>query len=134
MVRATLTVLRDAEPLDVVIDGAPRRVWTLFAGNGYYHPAGFVPSWREHLDEGSIDIRIVDAAKRFARTRLVLAVLGGTLARSRVYEQRVVGRLSLEVPEGERLARDGEVDKSPGRMLLRAAAQPLLVYRPRQSS
>jgi undecaprenyl-diphosphatase len=134
MVLATFRVLRDAEPVEVEVEGTKRTLWTLFAGNGFYHPPGFVPTWRERLDEGSIDIRIVDASRRFARTRLALAVLGGTLARSRVYEQRVVGRIGLDAGESVRIARDGEVDKGPGRMLLRAAAKPLVVYRPRQSS
>jgi undecaprenyl-diphosphatase len=134
MVLATIKVLREAEPVEVEVEGTPRTLWTLFAGNGFYHPPGFVPTWRERLDEGSIDIRIVDASKRFARTRLVLAVLGGTLARSRVYEQRVVGRIGIDAGERVAIARDGEVDKGPGRMLLRAAAKPLVVYRPRQSS
>ena len=134
MVLATARVLREAEPVEVEVEGSTRRLWTLFAGNGFYHPPGFVPAWRERLDEGSIDIRIVDASRRFARTRLVLAVLGGTLARSRVYEQRVVGRLRLDAGEAVPIARDGEAGKGPGRMLLRAAATPLVVYRPRQSS
>ena len=134
MALATLRVLREAAPVEVEITGEPRTVWTLFAGNGLYHPPGFVPTWRERLDEGSIDVRIVDASRRFARSRLVLAVLGGTLARSRVYEQRVVGRLDVDAGENVPVARDGEVGKGPGRMVLRAASEPLVVYRPRQSS
>ncbi|HUR51851.1 MAG TPA: phosphatase PAP2 family protein [Mycobacteriales bacterium] len=134
MAVATVKVLRGAEPLCIEIDGQPREVWTLFAGSGHYHPSGFAPSWRARLDEGSIDVRVVDASHRFARTRLVLALLGGVLGRSRVYEERVVGRIAVTTPDGTRLARDGEVGDAPGSLLLRATKDPLIVYRPDQSS
>jgi undecaprenyl-diphosphatase len=132
MALATFRVLREAEPLTVEVDGVERDVWTLFAGNGHFHPSGFAPSWRERLDEGSIDVRIIDASHRFARTRLAVAVLGGLLGRSRVYEERVVGRMTVTT-HGARLARDGEVGDGPERLLLRAAANPIAVYRPQSS-
>ena len=131
MALAMARVLRGATPVLVEVDGDPRRLWTLFAGNGHYHPAGFAPSWRERMDDGSIDVRLVDADARLARLRLVLAVLTGRLGRSAVHEQRVVGRLPVRSRQGGlRLARDGEVFDGPGRLLLRAAARPLVVYRP----
>ena len=115
---------------------SPRRpsqgaLWTLFAGNGHYHPQGFAPSWRERLDDASIDVRLIDADRSYARTRLAIAVLTGRLGRSRVYEERVVGRLPVTSRQGGlRLARDGEVQDGPGHLLLRAASRPLVVYRP----
>jgi hypothetical protein len=48
-----------------------------------------------------------------------------------VHEQRIVARLPVQSREGGlRVARDGEVSEAPGRLLLRAAATPLVVYRP----
>src|SRR3954468_509495 len=110
MALALARVMRGAESVFVEVDGAPRRLWTLFAGNGHYHPAGFAPSWRERLDDGCIDVRIIDADKPLSRLRLVAAVLTGRLGESRVYEQRLVGSLPVRTRQGGlRIARDGEV-------------------------
>lgn len=131
MALATTRIMRSAESITVKVDDEERRLWTLFAGNGHYHPAGFAPSWRERMDDGCIDVRLIDADAPFARTRLTLAVLTGRLGRSRVYEERVVGRLPVTSSGGPlRLARDGEVQEGPRRLMLRAATKPLVVYRP----
>ena len=131
MALAVARILRHAECIAVDVDGERRNLWTLFAGNGHYHPAGFAPSWRERLDDGCIDVRLIDADRRYARTRLAIAVLTGRLGRSRVYEERVVGRLPVTSRQGGlRLATDGEVQDGPGHLLLRAASRPLVVYRP----
>ncbi|MCW2601727.1 MAG: phosphoesterase, PA-phosphatase related [Frankiales bacterium] len=130
MALATVRMLRKAERVTVTVNGVERELWTLFAGNGHYHPAGFAPSWRERMDDGCIDVRLVDAAQRFSRTRLTLAVLTGLLGRSQVYEERVVGRMHVSSRAPLRIARDGEVSDGPSSLLLRAAASPLVVYRP----
>lgn len=54
MVLATARVLRHATPVQLRVAGRDRLLWTLFAGNGHYHPAGFAPTWRERLDDGGI--------------------------------------------------------------------------------
>ena len=129
MVLAMAKTLPGAEPVSIEIDGSPRRLWTLFAGNGHYHPAGFAPSWRERLDDGCIDVRLIDADHRLSRLRLVLAVLTGRLGQSRVYEQRLVGSLPVRSRQGGlHIARDGEVSEGPGHLTLRAAADKLVVY------
>ena len=131
MVVAMARVLRKAERVHVEVDGQPRVLWTLFAGNGHYHPEGFAPSWRERLDDGCIDVRLIDASRPLSRARLVLAVLTGRLGRSRVHEQRIVAKLPVRSERHHlRVARDGEVGEVPGQLLLRAAARPLVVYRP----
>ncbi|MGQ0618221.1 MAG: diacylglycerol/lipid kinase family protein [Acidimicrobiia bacterium] len=109
MVIALFGVLRRGEPVDLVLDGERRRLWLAFLGNCRYDPPGFAPSWRARLDDGRIDVRLVDGDAPFARARLFLAVLTGTLARSNVYEARDVERLTLRSLDGPlRLARDGE--------------------------
>jgi diacylglycerol kinase family enzyme/membrane-associated phospholipid phosphatase len=129
MAVAMARVLRGAESVFVEVDGQPRRLWTLFAGNGHYHPAGFAPSWRERLDDGCIDVRLIDADQPLSRLRLVAAVLTGRLGRSRVYEQRLVGSLPVRSRQGGlRIARDGEVSDGPAHLTLRAAADKLVVY------
>jgi len=128
---ALAEVLGRAEPTELDVDGEQRRVWLLFGGNGRFHPLGFAPSWRERLDEGVVDVRIVDAESPFARTRLVVAVLTGGLARCRVYSESVVERMDVRVLAGDlELARDGESQPAPDAFELTVDDRPLTVYRP----
>ncbi len=129
----SIRVLRRGEPLDVCVDGEPRRLWLLFAGNGGYRPSGFAPTYRPNLDDGLLDVRVLDAQRPFARSRLVLAVVSGRLGRSRVYEQRYAEQLRVSRRDGGDclpLARDGEVGDQPPELLLRKYPKRLVVYRP----
>nr|WP_236072055.1 diacylglycerol kinase family protein [Streptomyces polyasparticus] len=125
-------VLATGTPLSVVINGRPRRIWLLFAGNGVYHPAGFAPTYRTQLDDGLLDVRAVEAGTPLARTRLLLAVLTGTLHNSRVLRTAQVRRLELEVREGEpHFAYDGEVTESTyRRLILDKLPKAVTLYRP----
>jgi undecaprenyl-diphosphatase len=109
VVVALVRVLRRSEPVVVEMDGKRREVWIAFIGNCRYHPSGFAPSWRRELDDGALDVRVVEAGHPFARTRLVFSVLTGTLARSRVHRAWTTDRLVIRSLQGKlRLARDGE--------------------------
>lgn len=128
---AILRILHRARPVRLRVDGQDRTLWTLFAGNGHYHPAGFAPSWRDRLDAGIVDVRLIDGAAPWARTRLALAVLTGRLGRSRAYEQRVVAELVVQPLEDDlSVALDGELHPAPQEMRLRARGPRLVVYRP----
>lgn len=130
---ASLRVLRRGHPVELEVDGEFRRLWLLFAGNGGYRPSGFAPTYRPNLDDGLLDVRIVDAKAPFARTRLVLALMSGRLGRSKVYEQRYAHDLQLQNTDltGKlTLARDGEVGDQPPKLLLRKHPRRLVIYRP----
>jgi len=131
---ALTEVLGRAAPTTIELDGERRDVWLLFGGNGRYHPDGFAPSWRKRLDEGVLDLRIVDAAHPWARTRLVAAVLTGRLGRCRVYSEHTtkLTRLRFVDEASPRLARDGEWSQSPHELTLTVADRRLVVYRPAQ--
>lgn len=134
MVVALASVLRRARPIDVELDGRPRRLWMIFIGNCRYHPAGFAPTWRERLDDGRLDIRLVDATAPWARTRLLLAILTGRLGRSRVYEAFTTTSLHVRAINPEvtlRLARDGETFDGSAAFEVCKAQRPLAVYVPR---
>ncbi len=75
----------------------PVKAWVLFAGNGEYVPLGFAPSWRPSLDSDVLDIRYARADVRFSRQRLTVAALLGALHNSRVYVQRSVTRITVQV-------------------------------------
>lgn len=130
MAWATVRLLRRAEAVTVTLDGEQRSLWTLFVGNGQYHPSGFAPSWRERMDSDCLDLRVIDAVRPWARTRLGIAFLTGLLGRSRVYEERLVATAHVTADAPLRVARDGEVSEGPRELVLRTLPEPLVVYRP----
>ncbi|MBY8877881.1 phosphatase PAP2 family protein [Actinacidiphila acidipaludis] len=151
-VLAAVHVLRTCEPVRVEINGRPRSVWLLFAGNCRYSSWGLAPVRRRDLTDGLLDVRIVDGG-RFARTRLVGAALTGVLTSSPIYTEATVRRLRIRVPDAEadgargaddsrtgggggtaagrgvRLACDGEVALAPPELVLDKVPGGLRVYR-----
>ncbi|MEU6850017.1 phosphatase PAP2 family protein [Actinacidiphila alni] len=128
-VLAAVHVLRTCEPVDIEINGRKRSVWLLFAGNCRYSSVGLAPVRRRDLNDGVLDVRIVDGG-RFARTRLLGAALTGVLTKSPVYTEATVRRLRVRVPgAGVHLAYDGEVAPAPGELLLDKVPGGLVVYR-----
>ena len=132
VVVALVRVLRHSSPCDVEIDGRRRQVWMIFIGNCRYRPSGFAPSWRERLDDGQLDVRIVDGERPWSRVRLVASVLTGRLGRCRVYEARTTDRLEVRSLQGPlRLARDGEVFDGSEAFTVEKLDEPLAVFVPR---
>ena len=126
---ALARVLRTCPPVEVELDGVPRRAWMVFFGNCRYHPSGFAPGWRGRLDDGLVDVRVLAADVPHARLRLVLAALTGTLSRCRAYEQKTVGSLAVRSLQGPlRLSRDGEVFDGPEAFEVTKSEQRLRVY------
>ncbi|MBS2961990.1 phosphatase PAP2 family protein [Actinocrinis puniceicyclus] len=126
-----VSVLRDGKPVTCRVDGVERRMWLLFAGNCRYQPAGLAPSRRARLEDGDLDIRIVDAAKPLARARLLAALATGTLATSRVYQYRAATTLRLSgVGRPLRYCVDGEAAGSGTELEVEKRARSLVVYRP----
>ncbi|MEN3273247.1 MAG: hypothetical protein V7636_2008 [Actinomycetota bacterium] len=124
-------VLRRAEPVEVTVDGSRRRLWLGFIGSGRYEPPGFAPTWREVLDDGVLDVRLVDADRPFARARLVLAVLTGRLARTPVYEQRVTDSIELQCADDVfKIVLDGEVVDVPPTITVTKRKTPVRVFAP----
>ena len=128
-VAALLVVLRRAKPVRVRFLGRWRTVWFLFVGNGPYHPRGMVPAWRPTLDSGLLDVRWLRADVRFSRLRVAAALILGALGHSRVYEQREVPELDVELAVPGMLATDGEVVETSGRYTFRVADGAVPVYR-----
>ena len=126
-----VTVLREGRPVHCLIDGIERRVWLLFAGNCLYQPAGLAPSQRLRLDDGNLDIRVVDAATPLARVRLLAALATGTLANSRVYQYHNAATVTLEGIGGPlEFCVDGEIAGAGADLTIGKARRSLIVYRP----
>lgn len=123
--------LRHGRPVTAEIDGRTRTLWMLFTGNCRYQPEGFAPAWRERLDDGLLDVRLVDAAVPWARTRLVLSVLSGRLGRCRAYEEWTARSVHVRSLQGPlQLARDGEVFDGPEEFEVTKLSEPVEVFAP----
>jgi diacylglycerol kinase family enzyme len=126
-------VLRHSSPIEVTLDGERRRLWIVFVGNCRYLPEGMAPTWRERLDDGELDVRVVDASHPFGRVRLVVAALTGTLRRSRVFETWQTTGLDVRSADGPlRLARDGETFDGAEAFEIGKNGQRLTVFTPRR--
>ena len=129
------SVLRTGRPVRCVIDGTERRVWLLFAGNCLYQPLGLAPSQRRRLDDGNLDIRIVDAAKPLARARLLAALATGTLATSRVYQYHYAPAITLRAVDAPlEYCVDGERVGQSDELSIGKAQRALIVYRPARNA
>jgi diacylglycerol kinase family enzyme len=129
---ALIDVLRHSRPVDLLVNGRRRRVWLLFAGNGRYEPSGAAPAYRPDLADGMLDVRLIDGSQPLARTRLIAAVLLGTLGRSRVYRAWSAGELQVASLDGDPvpLCLDGEPTPAASVIHLVKRPKKLLVYRP----
>lgn len=128
---ALLKVLLAAEPATLRVDGSERRLWMVFAGNCRYEPAGFAPGWRRRLDDGVLDVRLIDAAPPLARLRTALAIVTGRLAKCRAYDRWSARELRIESPARSlRLARDGETFDGSGSFRVEKLAERLVIYAP----
>ena len=125
------TVMRRTRPFEMEIDGERRRIWMVFIGNCRYDPPGFAPSWRRRLDDGQLDIRIVDGTHPWSRARLIASVMTGRLAACGAYEQRFSRQVHVKSLEGKlRLARDGETFDGPEEFDIVKTDDRLVVYVP----
>lgn len=132
MVVALASVLVRGRPVDVVVDGERKLVLLAFIGNCRYTPDGVAPACRERLDDETLDVRLADVSRSFARVRLLAAALTGRLERSKVYERRLTTSLRVRSLEGPlRLAVDGETFDGPAEFTVTKTPRGLRVFVPR---
>ncbi len=123
-------VLRRGEPIEVELDGVPRRLWMAFIGNCRYEPEGFAPSHRPRLDDGLLDVRWIDADQPLCRIRLVAGLLLGRLGRSPVYHEHTADSLVIRSAEGPmRLACDGETFDGDAEVTVQKTGEHVVLYR-----
>ncbi|MDK1472123.1 phosphatase PAP2 family protein [Streptomyces sp. 549] len=129
-VLAAFRVLRDYRPIEIRMNGERHQVWLLFAGNCRYDGLGLTPQRRSDLSDGLLDVRVAHAGQ-WARTRLLLAALAGTLEHSPVHGMSRVRRLRIDwIQPGTQMAFDGEVTEAPGKLRLDKQQEALVVYCP----
>ncbi|MGB6058355.1 MAG: phosphatase PAP2 family protein [Microthrixaceae bacterium] len=128
---ALVKVLMNGQPIQVELNGSRRMIWMIFIGNCAYDPPGFVPSTRNRLDDGQLDIRYVDGSAPFARLRLITAVLTGNVARSKVYSRQLIDELRVVTDSDEAmLAADGETFPGSGTFVVAKQKTKLRTYSP----
>src|SRR6185312_4972733 len=109
-VYAMVQTLRNDQPVRIRYDNKTVQTSLFFLGNSVYMPTGFAPSRRTRMDDGLIDVRILETGHRFARTRILAALVLGRLPRSPLYHEMQVPQFSFSAVDAPTvIAHDGEV-------------------------
>jgi undecaprenyl-diphosphatase len=107
---AMLHTLRNDRPVRICYDNKTLLTSLFFLGNSLYLPTGFAPSRRSRMDDGLIDVRILETGRRFATTRILTALAFGRLQRSPLYHELQVPEFSFSAVDAPTVvAHDGEV-------------------------
>ena len=102
--------LRHEVPVRIRYDNKTLQTFLFFLGNSAYLPSGFAPSRRDRIDDGLMDVRILETGHRFSKLRILLAVTLGRLERSPFYHEMRVPEFEFTAVDGPTLlAHDGEV-------------------------
>ncbi|BBX19090.1 phosphoesterase [Mycolicibacterium duvalii] len=128
---AMFSTLRRGEPVRICYDNKTLQTSLFFLGNCAYLPSGFAPSRRARMDDGLIDVRILETGRRLARLRIMTAVALGRLQRSPLYHEMRVPEFSFRAVDGPTvLALDGEVGTEIEEASFSAQYRVLPVFRP----
>ena len=73
---AMFHTLRHGEPVRIRYDNKELQTSLFFLGNSVYLPSGFAPSRRTRIDDGLMDVRILETGRRFSRMRILVVALG----------------------------------------------------------
>jgi diacylglycerol kinase family enzyme/membrane-associated phospholipid phosphatase len=126
-----LRILMTHEPTRLTVDGRERRVWLLFVGNGTFVSEGLAPTRRRRLDDGCLDVRLVDADRSWARARVLGSMMVGRLARCSSYQRWTSDHLEVRTHEQTlQLAADGETWRGPDTVEFRIRPGVLMVVQP----
>ncbi len=107
---AMFHTLRRDEPVRISYDNKTLQTSLFFLGNSTYLPSGFAPSRRTRMDDGLMDVRILETGRRFSRLRIITSLALGRLTRSPLYHEMRVPEFSFKSIDGPTvLAHDGEV-------------------------
>lgn len=107
---AMFHTLRRDQPVRISYDNKTLQTSLFFLGNSTYLPSGFAPSRRTRMDDGLIDVRILETGRRFSTLRIVSSLALGRLERSPLYHEMRVPQFAFKAVDGPTvLAHDGEV-------------------------
>lgn len=128
---AMLHTLGQDQPVRIRYDNKTLLTSLFFLCNSLYLPTGFAPSRRTRMDDGLIDVRILETGGRFATTRILTALVLGRLQRSPLYHELQVPEFSFcAVDAPTVVAHDGEVGDEYREASFTAKYRILPVFRP----
>lgn len=131
---AMFHTLRSAEPVRISYDNQTLQTSLFFLGNSVYLPSGFAPSRRSRMDDGLIDIRILETGRTLSRLRIVTSLALGRLERSPLYHELRVPEFVFESLDGPTaVALDGEVGTELTRASFSVRYRALQVFRPAEA-
>lgn len=130
MVLASLAILRRRSSVTLTWEGRTREVALAFFGNSRYLPSGFAPAARPWMDDGLIDIRLLERRQGLAMVWPMICLVTGQLARSGAYHEMAVPRMRLASDRPLTVARDGELGEATETLDLRSDFRALTVYSP----
>ena len=128
---AMFHTLRRDEPVRISYDNKTLQTSLFFLGNSTYLPSGFAPSIRTRMDDGMIDVRILETGRKFSRLRILAALATGRLERSPLYHELRVPEFTFKAVDGPTvLAHDGEVGTEVTEASFKVRYRALPVFRP----
>lgn len=128
---AMFHTLRRDQPVRIKYDNQTLQTSLFFLGNSIYLPSGFAPSRRTRMDDGLIDIRILETGRPLAKWRILVALMFGRLTRSPLYRELRVPEFAFESVDGPTvLALDGEVGTELTKASFSVRYRSLPVFRP----
>jgi undecaprenyl-diphosphatase len=128
---AMFHTLRRDQPVRISYDNKTLQTSLFFLGNSTYLPSGFAPSRRTRMDDGLIDVRILETGRRFSRLRILAALVLGRLERSSLYHELRVPQFAFTSADGPTvLAHDGEVGTEVTEASFSVQYRVLPVFRP----
>ncbi|AZG43660.1 Putative lipid kinase BmrU [Gordonia insulae] len=128
---AMTATIRRTRPVRIRVDGRVIETSLFLLGNSLYRPSGFAPSRRLRLDDGLLDVRILEVGHRFVAIRMLGSLIAGRLERSPFYHEVQVPEFSFTaVDEPVVVAHDGEIGESYRDASFRVAYRALRVFAP----
>jgi undecaprenyl-diphosphatase len=130
-VYAMYHTLRRGQPVRIRYDNKVLQTSLFFVGNSLYLPSGFAPSRRTRMDDGLLDVRILETGRTLSRLRILVALALGRLERSPLYHELRVPQFSFTAVDGPTvLATDGEVSIEVSDASFSVRYRALPVFRP----
>jgi diacylglycerol kinase family enzyme/membrane-associated phospholipid phosphatase len=128
---AMFHTLRRDEPVRISYDNKVLQTSLFFLGNSTYLPSGIAPARRTRMDDGLLDVRILETGRRFSKLRILVALVLGRLERSPLYHELRVPEFSFTAVDGPTvLAHDGEVGTECTDATFSVQYRVLPVFRP----
>ena len=128
---AMFHTLRRGKPVRIQYDNKTLQTSLFFLGNSSYLPSGFAPARRLRMDDGLMDVRILETEKRFSRLRILTSLALGRLVRSPLYHELRVPEFTFKAVDGPTLlAHDGELADELDEATFSVRYRALPVFRP----